>query len=73
MSIAEIRAVASKHQETVRLQVLGQYAGEDVAYQQLLHYIRDGFLEYLSQIREECRRFCNVRSHLFVDEGLYGR
>ena len=70
MSIAEIRAVASNHQESVRLQVLRQYAGEDVVYQQLLHYIRDGFPEHRSQLPEECRRFWNVRSHLSVDEGL---
>ena len=70
MSIAEIRAVASNHQESVRLQVLRQYAGEDVVYQQLLHYIRDGFPEHRSQLPEECRRFWNVRNHLSIDEGL---
>ena len=55
MPIAEIRAVASNHQESVRLQVFRQYAGEDVAYQQVLHYIQDGFPEHeVSYLRIEC-------------------
>ena len=56
-SIAEVRAICSENQESVRLQDLHSHAQEDQEYQQLRHYITEGFPEHRSQLSVECRQF----------------
>ena len=65
-TIAEIRAIISKQQESVRLQDLRKH-GE---YQQLTHYIRNGFPEHWNQMADECKRYWNVQSELALDDDL---
>ena len=67
-SIAAIRAVVSSPHESLRLQDLRKHTEEDHTYQQLLHYIRDGFPDHRSQLPDECWR---VRDQLSVDD-VYG-
>ena len=70
-SLAEVRAVTGeREQESGRLQDLRIYAREDHAYQQLVHYVLDGFPEHRGQLPDECKPFWGVRSHLSVDDGL---
>ena len=57
LSVAEIRAVSGGQQESARLQVLRQCAEEDVEYQQLLHYVRDGFPDRRNMLQEGCMQF----------------
>ena len=68
---AEIQAVVSGEcQESFRLQELRKYAEEDSTYQQLLHYVKEGFPDHRSQLSEECRPFWGVRSDLSLDDGM---
>ena len=71
LSIAEIRAVHTGHQESIRLQTLREHAEEDSEYQLLLQYIQEGFPEHRSQLPDGCRKFWGVRS---LDDGfiVYG-
>lgn len=69
--MADIRATASgQQQESVRLQDLRTHASKDPTYQQLLHYIREGFPQSRSQLPDSCKPFWGVRAHLSVDDGL---
>ena len=54
-SIAEIRAITSGAQESVRIQDLCRQADEDEEYQQLKGYIIKGFPDHRSQLPEEVR------------------
>ena len=69
-SLAEIRALMSEHQESVRLQVLRERAEQDHEYQQMRHFVINGFPHHRSQLPEECRRYWNVRAHLAMDDDL---
>ena len=70
LSIAEIRAVHTGHQESIHLQTLREHAEEDSEYQLLLHYIQEGFPEHRSQLPDGCRKFWGVRNQLSLDDGL---
>ena len=71
VSVADIRAITSEiSQESVRLQDLRSHAMEDQTYQQLLHYIQDGFPQSRGQLPDGCKPFWGVRSHLSVDDGM---
>ena len=70
LSIAEIRAVHTGHQESIRLQTLREHAGEDSEYQLLLHYLQEGFPEHQSQLPDGCRKFWGVHNQLSLDDGL---
>ena len=69
ITVAEIRAFSSG-QESVRLGEIRRHAELDGCYQQLRHYIMDGFPDYHDQLPDECRRYWNVRDRLSVDDGL---
>ena len=69
-TIAEIRVTSSGQQESVRLQYLRQITEQDHEYQQLLHYIRNGFPDHRSQLPDGCKRYWNIRSQLALDEDL---
>ena len=68
-TIAEIRAISGE-QESIRLQELRALAEKDLCYQQLRHYILDGFPDHRSQLPDECRRYWRIRDQLTVDDGL---
>ena len=70
VSAAEIRAVVSSPHESLRLQDLRKHTQEDHMYQQLLHYVREGFPDHRSQLPDECRAYWNVRGQLSVDDDL---
>ena len=69
-SIAEIRATSTRQQESLRLQDLRKHAEGDHEYQQLQHYIRNGFPHHRHQLPDQCRRYWNVRSQLSLDDDL---
>ena len=69
-TLLEIRAMANDHQENVRLQELRERAKEDHVYQQLRHYILNGFPGHRSQLPHECQRFWSIRSQLAIDDNL---
>ena len=50
-TIAEIRAIISEQQESVRLQDLRKHGEQDPEYQQLMHYIRNGFPEHARRMQ----------------------
>ena len=70
MSIAELRAIASNGQESVRLQDLRRYAANDEEYQQIKSLILNGFPDRRNQLPERCRRYWSVCEHLTLDEDL---
>ena len=49
LTVAEIRAVHTG-QESIRLQDLRKHAEEDREYQQLKHYVQDGFPDHCRQL-----------------------
>lgn len=67
---AEIRALTTSTQESIRLTDLCQRANEDHEYQQLKHYIHEGFPAQRSELPDQCRRYWNVRSQLSIEDGL---
>ena len=69
-TIAEIRAIISEQQESVRLQDLRKHGEQDPEYQQLMHYIRNGFPEHRNQMPDECKRYWSVRNQLALDDDL---
>ena len=69
-SIAEIRAASASNLSSLRLQDLRQHAEADQEYQQIQHYIHNGFPDHRHQLPEQCRRYWNVRSQLTLDDGL---
>ena len=69
-SIAEIRAITSGGQESVRIQDLRRQADEDEEYQQLKGYIIKGYPDHCSQLLEEVRRYWNVRNLPTLDADL---
>ena len=73
-TVAEIRAVCTGHQESLRLQDLRKHAEEDREYQQLKHYVQDGFPDHRGQLPGECRRYWGVRDQLSLDDDfvIYG-
>ena len=70
MSIAEIRAVINDNTESIRLQDLRRHAESDQEYDQLRHYIINGFPDHRNQLPETCKRYWNVREHLTLDDNL---
>ena len=67
---AEIRALTTSTQESLRLTDLRQRADEDHEYQQLKHYVHEGFPAQRSKLPEQCRRYWNVRNQLTVEDDL---
>ena len=67
---AEIRALTTSTQESLRLTDLRQRADEDHEYQQLKNYIHEGFPAQRSELPDHCRRYWNVRSQLSIEDGL---
>ncbi len=61
---AEVRALTSGTNESLRLTNLRKEADEDQEYQQLKHYIQKGFPSRRSQLPDLCR------SQLTIDDGL---
>ncbi len=59
-TIAEIRAISSGQQESTWLQDLRKHAQQDHEYQQLHHYISNGFPEHRTQLPDECKRYWNI-------------
>ena len=69
-SIADIRAVSTDQLNNLCLQDRHQHAQDDQEYQQLQHYIINGFPEHRHQLPEQCRGYWNIHSHLALDDGL---
>ena len=69
-SIAQIRVVLTDQLSSLRLQDLHQHAQADQEYQQLQHYIINGFLEHRHQLPEQCKSYWNIHSDLSLDDGL---
>ena len=70
LSIAEIRAACTNHPNSIRLQDLRKHADADQEYQQIQHYVRNGFPHHRHQLPEQCRRYWNIRSQLALDDDL---
>ena len=70
MTIAEIRAIVSQQQESMQLQDLCKHGEQDPEYQQLTHYIHNGFPEHRSQMPDEFKQYWNVWSQLALDDDL---
>ena len=70
LSIAEIRAACANHPNSIRLQDLHKHADADQEYQQIQHYVRNGFPHHRHQLPERCRRYWNIRSQLTLDDDL---
>ena len=68
ITIAEIRALGQK--ENIRLQGVHKHAELDHEYEQLRHYIHNGFPEHRAQLPDECKRHLNIRSQLALDNDL---
>ena len=66
-TLTEVRAIMNEHQENLRLQDLRKQAEEDSEYQQLRHYILNGFPD---QLPDECKRYWSVRNQLALDDNL---
>ena len=69
-SIAEIRTACDDHLKSLRLQDLRKHADADQEYQQIQHYVRNGFPHHRHQLPEQCRRYWNIRSQLALDNDL---
>ena len=70
LSIAEIRAACANHPNSIRLQDLHKHADADQEYQQIQHYVCNGFPHHRHQLPERCRRYWNIRSQLALDDDL---
>ena len=70
MSITEIRAVTSGSSSSPHLDTMCKAAKEDEMYQQLQHFILNGFPDHRSQLPDSCRCYWNVREHLTFDDNL---
>ena len=70
VSISEIRATTNKGHATPYLETLCKIAQDDVEYQQLQHFILDGFPDHRSQLPDSCKRYWNTRDHLTIDDDL---
>ena len=70
----EIRAIAGGDQDSPRLQDLREAAESDHEYQQLKHYIYNGFPDHRQNLPEQCRRYWHVRAQLSVEDDfiVYG-
>ena len=70
----EIRAIAGGDQDSPRLQGLREAAESDHEYQQLKHYIYNGFPDHRQNLPEQCRRYWHVRAQLSVEDDfiVYG-
>ena len=66
-SLAEIRSI---NNESLRLQELREHSEQDPEYQELKNFILNGFPSHRSQLRENCKRYWNVREHLTLDDDL---
>ena len=64
---AEIRALTTSTQESLRPTDLRQRADKVHEYQQLKHYIHEGFPAQRSELPDHCRRYLNVRSQLSIE------
>ena len=53
ITIAEIHAATSAHKEGIQLQELRKQTKDDHAYQQLHHYILNGFPEHCKQLPQD--------------------
>ena len=69
-SISEIRAACVGHLDSLRLQNLRTHADADQEYQQIQHYVRNGFPDHRHQLPEQCQRYWNIRSQLTLDDDL---
>ena len=69
-SITEIRAASANRPDTVRLQELRKHANADQEYQQIQHYVRNGFPHHRHQLPEQCQCYWNIRSQLAQDDDL---
>ena len=67
---AEVRALTSCTQESLRLTDLRQQAEGDHEYQQLKKYIYEGFPPHRNQLLEQCRRYWNLRNQLTIEDDL---
>ena len=63
-----IRALTTSTQESLRLTDLRQRADEDHEYQQLKHYIHEGFPAQRSELPDHCRRY--YAASCLIEDGL---
>ena len=70
MSFAELRTLYGDTTESLRLQDLWKHAEEDPEYQQLWHFILEGFPAHRSQLPEPCRQFWHIHEYLSLDDKL---
>ena len=73
-SISEARVASTGQLASLQLQDLCVHIQADQEYQQLQHYILNGFPEHRHQLPEQCRRYWNIRSQVALDNGfiVYG-
>ena len=69
-SISEIRAMCTGHLNSLRLENLRKHADSDQEYQQIQHYVRNGFPDHCHRLPEQCQRYWNIRSQLSLDDDL---
>ena len=69
-SISEIRTTTNKGHATPHLETLRKSAEDDMEYQQLRHFILDGFPDHRSQLPDSCKRYWSARDHLTIDDDL---
>ena len=67
---AEIRAITSENEESTRLQLVREHAVQDTEYQQLQHFIINGFPDHRHQLPDQCKRYWNIRSQLSIEDDL---
>ena len=70
VSTAEVRAVSNTEAETLRIHNLKQIAAEDSTYQQLKHYIVNGFPTHRRQLPDGCKGYWGARTHLTIEDDL---
>ena len=64
MSFTELITLHGDTTESLRLEDLRKHAEEDPEYQQLWHFILQGFPAHQSQVPEPCRQFWYIREHM---------
>jgi len=70
LTAAEIRGIHQGNCESVRLREVHRQATEDSAYQELKHYIMEGFPDHRRLLPEAIKPFWQVRQHLSIEEKL---
>ena len=66
----DLRAITGRADDSPHLQDLRKAAEADQEYQQLKHYIHQGFPNHCQALPDACRRYWHIRSQLSLDDDL---